>query len=82
MKELFYFAIAGANIIPTALLFIILVYWLTVLIGLADLDMFDLDLDLDGDGSGLEWLNNVLRYFNLGRIPLMIFLEKLHKRNG
>lgn len=82
MIELFKFAIAGANVIPTLLLIAIVVYWLTVLVGAADLDMFDLDLDLDSDADGhpegsLEWLNNILRYFNLGRIPLMIFLTFL-----
>ncbi len=77
MKELFYFAITGANIIPTALLFVVVVYWVTVLLGLVDLDMFDLDLDMDADGSGVEWLSNSLRFFNLGRIPLMVFLTFL-----
>lgn len=82
MKELFYFAIAGANVIPTLLLIGIVLYWCSVLIGAVDLDMFDLDLDLDSDTDGhseggLEWLNSVLRFFNLGRVPLMVFLTFL-----
>ena len=84
MIELLKFAIAGANVIPTLLLIGIVLYWCTVLIGAVDLDMFDLDLDLDADADadghsegGLEWLNNILRYFNLGRVPLMVFLTFL-----
>ncbi len=79
MIELLNFAIAGANIIPTLLLIAIILYWCTVLIGAVDLDLFDVDVDLDHDmdghpEGGLEWLNNILRFFNLGRIPLMVFL--------
>ena len=89
MKALFEFAIAGANVIPTLLLIFIMFYWLTVLIGAIDMDAFDIDLDMDadvdagtdlGDGhaeGGLEWLNSLLRFFNLGRIPLMVFLTFL-----
>lgn len=82
MIELLKFAIAGANVIPTLLLIGIILYWCTVLVGAVDLDMFDLDLDTDADTDGhseggLEWLNNILRYFNLGRVPLMIFLTFL-----
>lgn len=82
MKELFYFAIEGANVIPTLLLITIVLYWCTVLIGAAEMDIFDLDLDTDSgaDGhpeGGMEWLNRLLRFFNLGRIPLMIFLTFL-----
>lgn len=82
MMELLEFAIAEANIIPTLLLIGIIFYWITVLIGAVDLDLFDLDLDMDveADGhpeGGLEWLNHVLRFFNLGKIPLMVFLSFL-----
>ena len=80
MIELLEFAVAEANVIPTILLIGILIYWLTVVIGAVDLDMFDLEIDTDMDGhpeGGLEWLNHVLRFFNLGRIPLMVFLTFL-----
>ena len=82
MIELLEFAVAEANVIPTLLLFGIVLYWCIVVIGAIDLDFFDLDLDLDHDmdghpEGGLEWLNNVLRFFNLGRIPLMVFLTFL-----
>ncbi|MBW3544462.1 MAG: hypothetical protein KY428_02490 [Bacteroidetes bacterium] len=80
MIELFEFAIAGANVIPTLLLIAMILYWSTVLFGAVDLEFFDLDLDSSPDGhpeGGLEWLNRILRFFNLGRVPLMIFLSFL-----
>lgn len=85
MNELLNFAISGANVIPTLLLIGIVLYWCTLLIGAIDLDLFDIDLETDADGPateghsevGFEWLNNVLRFFNLGRIPLMVFLSFL-----
>lgn len=86
MKALFEFALAGANIIPSLLLAFIILYWLTVLIGAIDLDMFDIDVDVDADADieldghpegGLEWMNSILRFFNLGRVPLMVFLTFL-----
>jgi hypothetical protein len=85
MQELLDASIQGANIIPTAILIFILIYWLIVIIGLIDLDFFDFDLDLDVDLDGPEvdahvsvgWLNSVLAFFNLGQIPFMIFLSFL-----
>ncbi|EMR02067.1 OB-fold-containig protein [Cesiribacter andamanensis] len=82
MKELFDFALAGANVIPTLLLIAMMLYWSIVLIGAIDLDFLDLDLDTDSSPDGhpegsLEWLNRLLRFFNLGRVPLMIFLSFL-----
>lgn len=82
MIELLKFAIAGANVIPTLLLISIVLYWCTVVFGAADLDLFDLDLDLDAEADGhpeggLEWFNKVLRYLNLGRVPLMLYLTFL-----
>jgi membrane protein implicated in regulation of membrane protease activity len=64
------------------LLLFILVYWLIVIIGLIDTDFFDVDIDVDGDGdididgsADISWINNVLTFFNLGKIPLMIWLS-------
>lgn len=80
MMELLNFAIAGANVIPTLLLISIIFYWITVVIGAADLELFDVDVDTDMEGNpegGLDWVNSILRFFNLGRIPLMVFLSFL-----
>jgi len=87
MTELLEAAIAPANIIPTALLAFVLIYWLVVLVGLIDLDFINLDFinlevetDVEPDAGSIEtiaWLNSVLAFFNLGRVPFMLFLSFL-----
>jgi hypothetical protein len=80
MTELYQAAIAPANLLPTGLLLFVLLYWLTVIVGLLDMKSVDLDVDTDADGHldhhhEASWLNGALAFFNLGRIPLMIFLS-------
>ena len=80
MTELLQAAAAPANIIPTALLAFVLLYWLVVLVGLLDLDFLNVEIDGDTDANGMEaiaWLNSALAFFNLGRIPFMLFLSFL-----
>lgn len=77
----------SSNIIVTILFLVILLYWLVVLFGAVDFDTFDVDLDLDldvdadvdaeVDSSNIFGLNKVLHFFNLGRVPFMIFLTFL-----
>lgn len=55
------------------------------MIGAIDMDFIDFDIDVDGDidvdtsggspESGVAWLNKVLAFFNLGRIPFMVWLS-------
>jgi hypothetical protein len=88
MTELLQAAVAPPNLVPTGLLVFVLLYWLTVIIGLLDMKTVDLDLHMDADGhfhstghfhhdadTGTGWLNGALAFFNLGRIPLMVFLS-------
>ena len=71
MKELIENAFAGVNIIPTVLLILSLIYWLTVIIGIIDLDLFD--FDIDGDlGNTMEGFQSILAFFNLKEIPIMV----------
>ncbi|WP_152559903.1 hypothetical protein [Hymenobacter sp. IS2118] len=87
MTELLQAAISPPNLLPTGLLVFVLLYWLTVLLGLLDLKTVDLSVEdhghlhFDSDGApnemGTSWLNGTLAFFNLGRIPLMIFLSFL-----
>lgn len=81
MGELFDAAVSPANILITILAIFILAYWITVIIGIIDLDVLDIDvdfdLDADADGLSISWLNSVLAFFNLGEIPLMIFMSFL-----
>tara|TARA_R110002124_G_scaffold54295_4_gene154661 strand:- start:21 stop:668 length:648 start_codon:yes stop_codon:yes gene_type:complete len=78
----------GANAIPTGLLLFIILYWIIVILGLVGTDFLDFDIDVDSEldldsdieGSsetGISWLNKALVFFNLGRIPLMIWLSFL-----
>ena len=73
------------NRLPTGLLVFVLLYWLTVIVGLLDMKTVDLDLGHDGhlhhpgdfhhDAPNPGWLTGALAFFNLGRIPLMVFLS-------
>ncbi len=86
MRETFEAAFEITNIIPTTLLILILIYWITVIIGVFNVDSFDIDADADVDmdadtdidvnaGESILWLNSALSFFNLGKIPLMIILS-------
>lgn len=68
---------------------IVIVYWLTVLVGLLDFGFLDFDLsvdmdvdidvdaDLDAGTTSVGWMNSFLYFFNLGRIPFMIWVSFL-----
>ncbi|UII23145.1 OB-fold-containig protein [Fulvivirga ligni] len=87
MGELLDVAVNPANILITALAVFMLVYWITVLIGLFDIDVINIDVDLDADvdvdidpdvdveGGSMIGLNSILVFFNLGKIPFMLFLS-------
>jgi hypothetical protein len=84
MNELLNLIFNGANAIPTGLLLFIFLYWIIVIIGLVDTEFLDFDLDIEGEpefeieggvSGDVSWLNNVLSFFNLGRIPFMIWLS-------
>lgn len=82
MSELFDAAFSSASIIPTAFLVFVLLYWVAVIFGFLDLDFLDIEVeaeaDINTDGvSSLTWLNSALAFFNLGKVPLMVFLTFL-----
>jgi hypothetical protein len=75
------------NVLGTFLLCFCVVYWLVVILGVIDLDLFDFDLEIDAeletevdvsatDGS-VAWLNRILIFFNLGKVPFMVWLTFL-----
>lgn len=81
MLELLEFSITGVNVIPTVLLIFVIVYWLIVILGVIDIDTVDIDLDVDVDVDAdidveveLGGLASVLSFFNIGHMPLMIFI--------
>jgi len=51
MSELYHAAFSTVNIVPTFLLLLVLLYWLSVFIGVLDMDFlhFDVDADVDVD---------------------------------
>lgn len=54
-------------------------YWLLVIAGAFDIELFDFDIDLDpgldGNESFLDWGLVGLKWFNLGDVPLMIWVS-------
>ncbi len=90
MRELLDAAIAAQNSIPTALLGLVMIYWLTVMLGALDFEFLDFDIDTDIDTDvdvdvdasadsqvGISWFNSIMVFFNLSRVPFMIFLTAL-----
>ncbi len=86
MKELFDASFSPVNIIASGMLLFTLVYWLTVIIGLLDLNFFDFDVDLHAEVDistevdvdthvSISWFNYVLSFFNIGKVPFMVFLS-------
>ena len=83
MYELWNVSVTGINLIPTLLFGIILLYWLSTIIGVLDVSLFDIDVDIDADvdtdadisfqGHGL--FHAVLVFLNIDCIPLMIVLS-------
>jgi len=87
MTELLHAAVSPPNLLPTGLLVFVLLYWLTVLLGVLDFKTLDVDTDhtahFSPDGHtapdpadmGVSWLNHALAFFNLGRVPLMVLVS-------
>ncbi len=87
MIDLINLSFSPQNIFASILFLIVIVYWLTVLVGLLDFGFLDFDLsvdmdvdvdaDLDTGSTSVGWMNSFLYFFNLGRIPFMIWVSFL-----
>ncbi len=111
MLELFEFTFSLINLFPTILLLLVVVYWITVFVGLLDISSLDfdvdtdvdvdvdvdidvdvdvdvhadIDVDTDVDADAEVDLGHVapnffiksLAFFNIGKVPFMIFLSVL-----
>ena len=79
MIELYQAAISNYNFVYTILLAMVLLYWLVVMLGILDVDAFDFDVDLDADFDvdmdGMEGAFSWLGYFNVGEVPVMLYLS-------
>lgn len=76
MQELINNAFSGVNIIPTMFLVVILIYWLSVIFGILDLDLLDFDIDFD-TGDGGDAAQSILAFLNLKEVPIMVVLSIL-----
>ncbi|MBE5961264.1 MAG: DUF1449 family protein [Lachnospiraceae bacterium] len=77
MGELLQYAFTGCNIVPTVLLILIIIYWLSIIIGAIDFDSFDIDLDVDVDADldGMDDLgpfHALLSFLNVADLPFML----------
>ena len=88
MTEFIHLMFSPQNVLGTFLLCFCVAYWLIVIIGIIDLDLFDFeieaDLDLEADvefevsvDGSVAWINRVLMFLNLGKIPFMVWLTFL-----
>lgn len=91
MIELIEYSFFAINIIPTGLLLLTIMYWFFVMLGALDLGFLDFDLEPDGEsdidiavevGTAPEGVTppfyiSVLGFFNIGKIPIMVFITLL-----
>jgi hypothetical protein len=72
----------GPNLFASIVMGVVLIYWLMVIAGAADIELFDFDIDIgadvdiDGDidvGSATSVGFVVLRFLNIGQVPLVIW---------
>ncbi len=81
MMELITFAFSPINIVFTVLVILTMLYWLSVILGVFDVEMLDFDLpdealdagDMDVDSGGM--LRPVLQFFYIGEVPVMLLLS-------
>jgi len=91
MNELIQLALHPFNIVYTMLLMISVLYWLTVIIGVLDINTLDFDLDLDvdsdleidadidadGEMNAAGGIGGILQFFNFGKLPFMLIMTIL-----
>jgi hypothetical protein len=90
MIELISVAFAPENAVFTVLLLLTGLYWITVILGVLDVNLFDIDLadsgpeigmdaDVDADVGGVETGigRSILHFFYIGEVPTMILVSIL-----
>ncbi|UZR95280.1 OB-fold-containig protein [Chondrinema litorale] len=87
--EFLSYALEPVNLPYTFLMILVSFYWLGTFVGVLDLSSFDVDVDLDADidmdadvdtdadvsAEGGSAVNNLLYFFNIGEIPIMILIS-------
>lgn len=88
MVEFVTAAFAPVNVAFTVLLLLTGLYWITVILGVLDVDIFDIDLPDSGletdveadagiDAGGAGLFRAVLHFFYIGEVPTMILVSIL-----
>lgn len=86
MQELLQAAFSPPNIVFTTLLSVVLLYWLTVFLGLLDIGAADIDFDIDADVDvdvdvdgevSIGGISGLLLFFNFGKVPFMVVMSFL-----
>ncbi len=90
MVEFITAAFAPVNIVFTVLLLLTGLYWITVILGVLDVNLFDIDLpdsgleadvdvdaDADIDVGGMGPLRSILHFFYIGEVPTMLLVSVL-----
>ena len=89
MLEFLEAALLPINLPYTILMIVVVIYWLSVILGVLDFDFLDFDVDIDVDmdvdvdadvdvdTGGHFGFANILHFFNIGALPFMIVLSFL-----
>lgn len=83
MQELFQVALHPFNLIYTVLMALVILYWLSVILGAVDMSAIDLDVDMDVDmdvdaDTDIAvggWLASALHFFHFDRLPFMLVMS-------
>lgn len=87
MLEVFQAAISPLNIVFTVMLILVVLYWICVILGAFDIELFDVDLDIgtdidadvdidaDTEVHGPGFLRAFLAFFYVGEVPVMVLLS-------
>lgn len=83
MLELLHNSFATPNLFLSIFLILVLVYWLSVIIGALDMNSIDVDVDtdvhvdknIDIPADGASAMLGILRFFNLGQVPFMVLFS-------
>ncbi len=76
MIEFFYTTVSLVNLPFTIFLGLLLLYWIAVIIGAADLEFFDAEWmpDLDVEDAG-GFMDSMLQLLGIGEIPIMVLIS-------
>ncbi|WP_020538635.1 OB-fold-containig protein [Lewinella cohaerens] len=85
MQELFQVAVHPLNLVYTVLMALVVLYWLSVILGAIDISAFDfdfdadldvdVDVDVDADFSLDGLFASALHFFHFDRVPFMLIMS-------